>query len=301
MASTTTTKPSISAGLHAIWAEIEKVLTAATGPLLILSAMVGAADIFSHGALTLQAAWLPLAWAAARAVAVTIWLGVACDQFLEARHRGDSGVGWFSLAAILFFVDLQTTILFGAGYEHVANMGDLTPLNLSPLGWLMETALLTVLLIPMHRAIEFNRTHTARSAVAPVAPVAPEPPIMFSAPPVAARAFYYPSAQPSMPSASQVTSYPNYPADAIPMESFGAPAPATRPRRSDSGHGSAEKARRVALLVAWLRDDPGMSITDCEAALELQGFQVSRSTVTSDRREALVRLGQSSSVGASES
>lgn len=284
---TSKAKPAISEGLWAIWNEIERILTAATGPLLILASMVAAADIFSHGALSFRVAWLPLAWAGARAAAVTIWLGVSYDQFLDQRHRGESGVGWFALAAVLFFVDLQTGILFGVESEHIANAGALAQLNLSPIGWLIETGLLTVLLIPVHRAIEFNRRHVVAPALNTLP--SPEPPIMFSAPPVAAHAFYYPA-----PTASEghsesrrdvVTSYHDAPPPPPPMS-----APVTRPRRSDSGHGSAEKDRRIALLVSWLRADPGMSISDCEAALVTYGLPVSRATVSHDRREALLRI-----------
>ena len=296
MASTTSkAKPTISAGLHAIWSEIERVLTAATGPLLILASMVAAADIFSHGALSFHAAWLPLAWAGARAAAVTIWLGVSYDQFLEARHKGESGIGWFTLAAVLFFVDLQTGILFGVDSEHIANVGALAQLNLSPLGWLIETGLLTVLLIPVHRAIQFNQKHESQPETQPTPQATPQPPIMFSAPPVAAPAFYH---APSVTSYHNAAPMPVPPPPPPPTVSL-VPAPVTHPRRSDSGHGSPEKARRIELIAAWLRDDPAMSITDCERALAARGFSVSRATVSHDRREAAMRITADTSASVS--
>lgn len=295
----------LSSMIRAFWREVEDVLTAATGPLLIVSSAVSTSDIFSNQTFSGQLHWLPAVWAIARALAVTMWLGVAFEYYLNARSRQKSGFWWFTLSMILFVVDLQTATLFAFQAEHISNLGEWALLKIPAIDWAIEQAVLGVILIAVHRAVIHQKAEKSPAVANPTGPIG------FSSPPLATPAVYYgmvnPPTQPmqgysqgypqgfSQGHPAPVTGYtdtsPSLPVMAPPAPSSEAPAaPVARPRRIDSGQQSATKEQRIQLLAGWLRDDPRMSITDCQRALEARGFTISRATVSEDRRLAHERL-----------
>lgn len=148
----------ISKTIHAKWREVEDIATAATGPTLIVASIVAATDVFSNGALSLHAQWLPLAWAAARAAAVTMWLGIAFDFYLKQKS------GWWLIMSVaLFGVDLQTALLFAIQDEHLRDVGTIPLVTIPAIYWVFEQAILGVVLIAVHRAVIYQ-THTAQLA-----------------------------------------------------------------------------------------------------------------------------------------
>jgi hypothetical protein len=152
----------ISTNIHEKWREIEDIATAATGPTLIVASIAAATDVFSNGALSLHAQWLPLAWAAARAAAVTMWLGISFDFYLQNKSGW-----WLIMSGALFGVDLQTALLFAIQDEHLRDVGTIPLVTIPAMYWVFEQAILGVVLIAVHRAV----IHQTASATAPL-PVA---------------------------------------------------------------------------------------------------------------------------------
>ena len=160
----------ISARIHSLWQEFENILTAATGPILILASALAAADIFSNHVFSNQYTWIPAAWAAARALAVTMWLGIAFDFYLTAHRRGDASGWWLLLSLALFAVDLQTALLFAIEDEHITAAGAIPLVTIPAMDWAFEQAVLGVVLIAVHRAvIHQTASATAQLSVASVA------------------------------------------------------------------------------------------------------------------------------------
>lgn len=155
----------ISARIRNLWREVEDILTAATGPILILASALAAADIFSNHVFSDHYTWIPAAWAVARALAVTIWLGIAWEFYLQARTRGGGG-WWLLLALALFGVDLQTALLFAIEDEHLATVGGIPLVTIPAVYWAFEQAVLGVVLIAVHRAVD-HQTHQSVTELAP--------------------------------------------------------------------------------------------------------------------------------------
>lgn len=226
---------SLSGQVHRLWHETENILTAATGPLLIVSSAISTSDIFANQTFSHAIPQLPAIWAIARALAVTLWLGVAWEHYLEALRRHVPSFGWFLLSLILFAVDVQTATLFAFEAEHISNLGELAILQIPPIDWAVEQAVLGVILIAVHRTIIHTAQHAGEAAA-----VAAESP----APPSA------PVAQPVLQTQTVRLVEPRTPREKAP--------------RRDRGGSSVERERNIQLLVSWMRDQNGLTLTNIQ-------------------------------------
>ena len=293
----------ISERIHAAWREVEDILTAATGPILIAASALAAADIFSNHAFSSQYPWIPAAWAVARALAVTIWLGIAWEFYLTGRERGAGG-WWLLLALALFGVDLQTALLFAIQDEHLATVGSIPLVTIPAVYWAFEQAVLGVVLIAVHRSIDHNTqaAHQAtRHAATGVTQLAPARLTAQAAPdaqvaaviersaPVARRAYLASQPAPITMQTEQddedvgmtLELVSDEPDASLSRQPTGQP----RKRRRDAGSRGGAAEERVTRLMEELRTRPAMTIDDVEDFLN-----VSRGTAVQDRREARRRL-----------
>lgn len=283
----------ISSVIHNFWREVEDIMTAATGPVLIVASAIAAADIFSNHVFSAQFTWIPAAWALARALAVTAWLAIAFDFYLRARAQGGGG-WWLLLSLALFAVDLQTALLFAIEDEHIAAVGTIPLVTIPAMYWAFEQAILGVVLIAVHRAID-HQTHSleiARAVTIPAAlrPEPQEPTVVASA--VARRAYWDGPATGMLELVSdeeagrEPTEQREHLTRQTPRKASAKGATGDgRKRRRDSGRQSGDKERRIQRLVAQLRRDPNMTIEDVADYLD-----VSRGTAVTDRAEAKRRL-----------
>ena len=294
----------ISERIHAAWREVEDILTAATGPILIAASALAAADIFSNHAFSSQYPWIPAAWAVARALAVTIWLGIAWEFYLTGRERGAGG-WWLLLALALFGVDLQTALLFAIQDEHLATVGSIPLVTIPAVYWAFEQAVLGVVLIAVHRSIDHN-TQAAHQATrhaatgvtqraparltAQAAPDAQVAAVIERSAPVARRAYL--ASQPA-PITMQddedvgmtLELVSDEPDASLSRQPTGQGSGQPRKRRRDAGSRGGAAEERVTRLMEELRTRPAMTIDDVEDFLN-----VSRGTAVQDRREARRRL-----------
>ena len=292
----------ISKTIHAKWREVEDIATAATGPTLIVASIVAATDVFSNGALSLHAQWLPLAWAAARAAAVTMWLGIAFDFYLKNKS------GWWLLLALaLFGVDLQTALLFAIQDEHLRDVGTIPFVTIPAIYWVFEQAILGVVLIAVHRAVVYQ-THAAAQltiAHAVTVPALVRPTTqpddeagMAGAKRIARRAYwdgpYAPVSSEDGVRMELVTDEQSDRPTEHPKKELTRQTRAKgagkgdgrrKPRRRDAGRETPAKEQRIVKLMAQLRRDPAMTIEDVAEYLD-----VSRGTAVTDRAEAKRRL-----------
>lgn len=253
----------LSVSIRRAWHEAEDVVTAATGPLLIVSSAIGAADIFANQTFSHAVPQLPAVWAIARALAVTLWLGVAFDYFLETR-----AFGWFVLSMALFAVDLQTAALFAFQVAHISDLGEWAFLQIPAADWVIEQATLGVVLIAVQRAIT-HKTERAQGIRRDLLGVTAAP--VVRVPESAGAAF-------------QVIERPED--DQEPQEPVAARSDRVT-RRGDRGGASLDRARNVARVVAMLRADPSTTLNEIE-----QRIGVQRQAAVSYRREARALLGQ---------
>lgn len=282
----------LSTRIHEGWREAEDVVTAATGPLLILASIIATADIFSNHAFSLRMTWLPVVWALSRAAATVIWLGVAFGFYLDARRRGESSFWWLVLALMMFTVDLQTGLLFASQIEHISNAGELAILNMPTIDWVLETGFLGVILIAVHRAVE----HQTHSDLAPVTQPFPErhslQPVDEAAgmrsrgAPTAQRAYYTGPIAPLMMD-DEDNGMLELVSDEDEPRGLTRQTPRRRRPRRDAGSESSAKEQRIQRLMAQLRLTPRMTIDDV-----VDFLNVSRGTAVTDRREAKQRLAQ---------
>lgn len=299
----------ISRIIRNLWREVEDILTAATGPILIVASAMAAADIFSNHVFSNQYTWIPAAWAVARALAVTIWLGIAWEFYLRARGQEGGGGWWLLLALALFAVDLQTALLFAIEDEHIATVGTIPLVTIPPMYWAFEQAILGVVLIAVHRAVD-HQTHTPAAAAATPAVVTALAPVRQNTQPIEdgsailrreapvgplTRRAYWDG--PRAPLTTDEGTSGMY--ELVSTEDQGEQEPGLtrqtprttgrrmsgRPRRRDAGSESSAKEQRVQRLMAQLRVDPGMTIEEVAEFLD-----VSRGTAVTDRREAKQRL-----------
>lgn len=289
----------ISERIHAVWREVEDILTAATGPILIAASALAAADIFSNHAFSSQYPWIPAAWAVARALAVTIWLGIAWEFYLTGRERGAGG-WWLLLALALFGVDLQTALLFAIQDEHLATVGSIPLVTIPAVYWAFEQAVLGVVLIAVHRSIDHNtqqlQTRRTASEVTSLAPArhnlqaAQESTAVIERPaPVARRAYL--ASQPAPITTDEdmredVGMRLELVSDEQESQETGL-SRQPRKRRRDAGSRGGAAEGRVTRLMGELRTRPAMTIEDVEEFLN-----VSRGTAVQDRREARRRLDE---------
>jgi hypothetical protein len=288
----------ISERIHAAWREVEDILTAATGPILIAASALAAADIFSNHVFSNQYPWIPAAWAAARALAVTIWLGIAWEFYLTGRERGAGG-WWLILALALFGVDLQTALLFAIQDEHLATVGSIPLVTIPAVYWAFEQAVLGVVLIAVHRSIDHNtqQTRHAETQVTVRQPArlnlqATPPDVVIERPaPVARRAYL--ASQPA-PITTEEDAEAGMTLEFVTDEQEAAEPGLSRQsrtrtqarkRRRDAGSRGGAAEDRVTRLLGELRVRPAMTIDDVEEFLN-----VSRGTAVQDRREARRRL-----------
>lgn len=289
----------ISKTIHAKWREVEDIATAATGPTLIVASIVAATDVFSNGALSLHAQWLPLAWAAARAAAVTMWLGIAFDFYLKRKSGW-----WLLMSGALFGVDLQTALLFAIQDEHLRDVGTIPLVTIPAIYWVFEQAILGVVLIAVHRAVvhqthaaqftELARAVTVPALVRPTTQPDDEVPGSVGAGRVARRAYWD---GPYTPLASEEGVRMELVIDERPErreqgltrqtgKTSGRTGDGRRKgRRRDAGRETPAKEQRIVKLMAQLRDDPTMTIEEVAEFLD-----VSRGTAVTDRAEAKRRL-----------
>lgn len=290
----------ISERIHAAWREVEDILTAATGPILIAASALAAADIFSNHAFSSQYPWIPAAWAVARAVAVTIWLGIAWEFYLTGRERGAGG-WWLLLALALFGVDLQTALLFAIQDEHLATVGSIPLVTIPAVYWAFEQAVLGVVLIAVHRSIDHNTqaTHHAATGVTQRAPArltaqaAPDVAVIERPAPVARRAYL--ASQPA-PITMQTDEDDEDVGMALEMVSDEQGMTRHTPKeqrqqRRDAGRLTPTAELRAQKLVDELlrrqrADENKMTLDDIEDFLD-----VSRGTAVKDRQEAYRQLG----------
>lgn len=281
----------ISNVIHNFWREVEDVMTAATGPVLIVASAIAAADIFSNHVFSTQFTWIPAAWAVARALAVTAWLAIAFDFYLRARAQGGGG-WWLLLSLALFAVDLQTALLFAIEDEHIAAVGTIPLVTIPAMYWAFEQAILGVVLIAVHRAID-HQTHDAAQLALSRAVTVPAParsdvqePAVSAA--IAHRAYWdgpatgvleLVSDEPGKAGKERLTRQTPRKGRAKSTED------GSRKRRRDSGRQSGDKERRIMRLMEQLRRDPEMTIEDVAEYLD-----VSRGTAVTDRQEAKRRL-----------
>ena len=293
----------ISERIHAAWREVEDILTAATGPILIAASALAAADIFSNHAFSSQYPWIPAAWAVARALAVTIWLGIAWEFYLTGRERGAGG-WWLLLALALFGVDLQTALLFAIQDEHLATVGSIPLVTIPAVYWAFEQAVLGVVLIAVHRSIDHN-TQAAHQATrhaatgvtqraparltAQAAPDAQVAAVIERSAPVARRAYLASQPAPITMQTEQDDEDVGMTLELVSDKDTSGlsrqPTGQPRKRRRDAGSRGGAAEERVTRLMEELRTRPAMTIDDVEDFLN-----VSRGTAVQDRREARRRL-----------